>query len=106
MTDFYGIDLTKKITPSMVRDAIVECFFQAHCADSGIDEANKEGNRYYCREIVEKAFTDRGFSYENPTKQNLIEVLNGLADFSKNFRNPEIIKKHFQEMMGLIEKID
>ena len=27
----YGVDINKKVTPVMVRDAIIQCFYEAHC---------------------------------------------------------------------------
>ncbi len=27
----YGVDVTKNVTPVMVRDAIIQCFYEAHC---------------------------------------------------------------------------
>lgn len=30
MSIIYGVDTKEKITPEKVRDAIVECFYQAH----------------------------------------------------------------------------
>ena len=32
----FGIEPDEEVTPLMVRDAIVECFYEAHCADAGI----------------------------------------------------------------------
>ena len=49
-----------------VRDAMVECFFEAHCMDSGIDmDEKKEGgvNKGYCESIVKKAFDESGGDY-------------------------------------------
>lgn len=101
----YGVDVNKKITPLIVRDAIVECFFQAHCSDANVDTEDKGTNRLYCQEIVKKAFTDANADFNNPTKENILEVLNKLAKFAKNFRDQEMVQKHMEEMMKLVNKL-
>ncbi len=106
MSKIYGVDTDKPITPLMVRDAMIECFFQAHCADTEVvgEDADESVNKSYCRSIVKKAFKDSG-DFENPTKQSIMNAMENLAEFAKNFRNPEIIKKHSGEIMALIEKL-
>ncbi len=92
--------------PLMVRDAIVECFRQAHCHDSGINPDEKEVNRIYCREIVEKAFTDAGGDFQKPNKKSILGALENLKQFAKSFRDPSIIKKHYNEIMQLVNKLE
>jgi hypothetical protein len=89
----------------MVRDAITECFWNAHCKDTGIEEAEKEANRSYCKSIVEKAFTDSHGDFNNPTKESIIGCLDVLASFAKSFRDPSIIEKHYDEIMLLVSKL-
>jgi hypothetical protein len=101
----YGVNLDKPITPVVVRDAVVECFYGAHCKDSEIEMGDDETSHTYCESVVKKAFTDSGGDFENPTKESLQKALGQLAEFSKNFRNPEIIKQHFGEMMELMNKL-
>jgi hypothetical protein len=106
MTKLYGIDLDQKITPLIVRDALVNCFFKAHCEDTGVDVTEAETNKTYCKTIVVKAFEETKGNFDNPTKKDIINVMSQLAVFSKSFRNPEIIKKHAKEMMSLVKKLD
>ena len=47
----YGVDLSKKITPVMVRDAIIECFVKAH---SKILEMMKEYHEFKSEEEFEQ----------------------------------------------------
>jgi len=101
----YGIDLAKPITPLMARDALIECFFQAHCADAGLGTDSSVINREYCKDIVKKAFTDSGEDFEKPAKQSIVNVMAKLKDFSASFRDPSIIQKHAGEMMKIVEKI-
>lgn len=102
MANIFGVDTEKDYTAKDVRDAIVRCFFQAHCEDTG-DEFQEQGvDEEYCKALVEKAFADAGGNFDEPTKEDLTIVINGLADFSKNFRDEELIKKHHAEISTLI----
>jgi hypothetical protein len=100
----YGVDLDQEVTPLMVRDAIVKCFYKAHCADAQLAQA-KEMGKPYCTEIVKKAFADSGGDFEKPSKKSIIECLEKLKEFAANFRNPSIIKKHYKEIMELVSRL-
>ncbi len=102
----YGIDLDQKITPLMVRDALVNCFFEAHCKDIGLNIKEKDANKDYCKRIIVKAFDETGGNFKNPSKEDILNVMNKLAEFSKNFRNSKTIKEHSEEIMTLVEKLD
>ena len=95
----------KEITPLEVRDKIVGCFFKAHCEDAGLADGDTEVNRGYCQSIVRKAFEDTKGDFDKPTKESIINVMDQLAEFSKGFRNPEIIKKHYKNIMKLVDKM-
>lgn len=101
----YGVNLNSIITPLIARGALVECFFQAHCADAGLGTDDPVVNKEYIKDIVKKVFTDSGGNFDNPTKQSIINAMGKLQDFAANFRDPSIIKKHAGEMMKLVEKI-
>ena len=92
-------------TPLEVRDAIVGCFFKAHCEDSGLANDDLEVTRAYCQSIVRKAFGDVDGDFERPTKESITKVMDKLAEFSTGFRNPEIIKKHYDKIMLLVSKL-
>ncbi|PLX24965.1 hypothetical protein C0580_03495 [Candidatus Parcubacteria bacterium] len=100
----YGIDLDKKITPLIVRDAIVSCFFKAHCEDTGVEE-DKLTNKEYCRMIVEKSFEEVNGNFDDPSKEDIVNVVARLADFSKSFRDPKIILKHKDQIELLLSKL-
>lgn len=102
----YGITLVEPLTPLMVRDVVVNCFAQAHCEGSGIAPQDKDINREYCRQIIVKFFDKTGGDFNNPTKETIVKVLGELAEFSKNFRDQEVVKKHYQEIKELIDKLD
>lgn len=104
MTNIYGIDSKDKITPPMVRDAIIECFYQAHCSDTGL-EGSEEFNNDYCKTIVENAFEKTNGDFKNPTKETIAKVIDHLAEFSKSFRSKDIIEKHFTQIKILFNKL-
>lgn len=98
----YGVDLDSAVTPLIVRDAMIKCFYEAHCQDAGFESGTPEG---YCDEIVKKSFEDSGDDFGNPTKDSLLRAVEGLVKFSKNFRDPKIIEKHRDQILQLIEKL-
>jgi Zn-dependent oligopeptidase len=110
----YGVDPSKPVTPVMVRDAIVDCFIQAH---EEILEEMKEYHKFKSEEefeemkkvdvkiLIKSKFEAIGADFNNPTKKSIIGVMDKLADLSANFRNPEIIKKHYGEIMELVNKL-
>lgn len=102
----YGVDLESKITPEMVRDALQECFYVAHCEDTSLGEASEEEKRTYVSSFVRSAFDKVKCDYEHPTKTGIIQVMGELQKFSASFRDPEIIKKHAAEMMTLVNKLE
>ena len=101
----YGIDPSQPLTALMVRDAMIECFTEAHCINVDISLADREVSKKYCREIVHKAFADSEGDFESPSKDDLIGAMRNLAKFSKNFRNPVLVEKHYQEIMTLVDKV-
>lgn len=104
----YGVDIDKPVTPVQVRDALVVCFNEAHCADAGLDiSAQKDEalNRTYCEEIVRKMFVDTGNDFDKPTKKAIEMVIEKLADYSSHFRDKSIIEKHKTQIMQLVKKL-
>lgn len=101
----YGIDPDQSLTPLMVRDAIIECFIQAHGFGAESSPMDKDANRKYCRQIVFKAFADSEGNFDNPTKDDILGAMKNLANFSKNFRDPSVIEKHYQEIMTLVDRL-
>jgi hypothetical protein len=101
----YGVDLDKPVTPLMVRDALVECFFQAHLNDAGLGTDNVLINKDYIEGIVRKTFEDSGDDFEKPTKKSIINSMDKLKTFAANFRDQSVIKKHAGEIMELINRL-
>ena len=107
MTNVYGIDPSRPVTALMVRDAVISCFYEAHCAETGLSPDEKSpANKEYCKTIIKKAFNDTGGNFDKPDKKSILGVLDNLIEFSKNFRDPSIIEKHHKEIMALVDKLD
>ena len=111
----YGIDITKKVTPKKIRDAIIRCFFEAHCNILELaretfghpPEKKFEGmKKSHVKELVQDIFIKINRDFNNPTKEDLLLVLKNLESFAKIYRKPKIIKKHVSEIMILINKLD
>ncbi len=114
MTIIYGIDTDKQVNPSDVRDAIVECFTQAHSeALSDLENYNTSLNkpdfevmkRINVRQMIRNYFDEVGGNYENPNKDSIIKVLDKVKEFAENFRDKTTIEKHFNEISILLKKI-
>ena len=105
MTKIYGIDLDSDYNAMAVRNAMIECFYQAHCKDTEIDQGGEELTREYCTNIVKKAFADSEGDFEHPTKANILKAMGELSEFSSNFRDDEEIKKNYVKIGKLVEKL-
>ncbi len=108
----YGVDLSEEITPIQVRDAIVNCFFQAQKELMAFMEKTTELSAesiedFNVNMIIENAFEDVGGDFNNPTKETLNQVVLKLMEFAKDtFRETETIEKHAGEIKQLIDKLD
>jgi len=114
-TMIYGVDITKKVTPVMVRDAIIQCFYEAHgnildLAKDFFGDPNKEKfekmKKSHVKELIENIFEKIGENFDNPTKESLIKVVDHLKKIARIYRKPDIIIKHVSEIKQLINKID
>jgi len=111
----YGVNLSKKITPIMVRNAIIECFIQAHkeildMTDEYAEwKSEKEREKFRNLEVeltIKNAFKEAGADFNNPTKENIIRVLDKLAEFAAQFRKPDIVRKHYNEVRLILDKCE
>ncbi|MEM4268410.1 MAG: hypothetical protein QXK37_06300 [Candidatus Woesearchaeota archaeon] len=110
----YGVDISKKVTPIMVRDAIIKCFLEAH---ENVLEMMKEYQKFktkkefesmketYVRMLIKSKFNEAGGNFDKPSKEDLIKVVELLADFASRVRNQETIKNHREQIMQLIGKL-
>ena len=102
MSIIYGVDTTKEVTPEMVRDAIVKCFYLAHSEQTDMANSDSGITNKYCEQIIKKAFSETQGDFDHPTKASLLASLPWLADFSKSFRDQTVIQKHMNEIQTLI----
>lgn len=111
----YGVDLSEKITPIIVRDAIIVCFKQAHkeildMMDEYAEwKSDKERDKFRDLEIeliIRNAFKEAGVDFNNPKKEDIIKVLDNLAKFASQFRKPGIIRKHYGEIKQILDKCE
>jgi len=114
MTIIYGVDISRPAKPEDVRDAIVECFTQAHSeALADLKNYNKdvsdisfeEIKRINVRQMIRNYFDQVGGSYDKPTRDSIVNVVKKLKEFAINFRNKDVIEKHIKEIQSLIEMI-
>ena len=82
---------TEKLTPVDLREALTECFIHA------------QGSEIVGMAMLKKQFKNAGVSWENPTKDGIIEVMNLLREMATIFRDEEIIKRNYEKMMSLVE---
>lgn len=114
MTIIYGVDTDKKVRPADVRDAIVECFTQAHSEaledlknySSGLSVVEFEQlKRINVRQMVRNFFHETNGDYDHPTPESIDMVIEKLKEFAINFRDKEVVKKHFEEIQILTKKL-
>lgn len=105
MTNIYGVDTEKPVTAEQVKEAIIKCFFEAHCSQSDLDINDDSLNSDYCVQIVEKAFDETDGDFDHPSKNSLQAVIEWLADFSKSFRDQDLIKRHFGDIQKLVDRL-
>ncbi|MEI6378265.1 MAG: hypothetical protein WCO55_01270 [Candidatus Falkowbacteria bacterium] len=101
----YGVDIDAPFTASQTREALVDCLCLAHTEDAELGADTSDTARSYCADLVEKAFEETGGDFQAPTKESILKALAYLAEFAKNFRNPEIVKSHVAQVMRIIDKL-
>ena len=107
----YGVDLSKKVTPIMARDALIKCFLDAHKEvleqmkefhefrnEAEFDEMKKMNVEV----LVRKKFDEIGAPYNNPTKKQIAKVCEKVAEYANNFRKKDIVQRHYDEMKRIV----
>lgn len=114
INSIYGVNLKDDVNPLMVRDAILKCFFEAErdviiklFQKSDFETSdNIEIGKKHVEIIIKKIFEDVDGDFDNPSKENLIDVVNKCKEYACLFRNKEIIEKHANEIMILIDRLN
>ena len=111
----FGVRLDSNITPILVRDAIINCYLKAddevleeifNIREFETDEQKQKLKEDHVRVIIKKVFYDADGDFDNPTKETLIDVINGLRDFASHFRDKETIEENYNMIMKLIDKLE
>jgi len=111
----YGVDVRKDVTPVMVRDTLIQCFYKAHCNVLELaretfghppERKFEKMKKVHVKELVQDIFVKIEGDFNNPTKDNLLKVLDNLKSFASIYRMLNVIKKHVSEIMLLINKLD
>ncbi len=116
MAIIYGVNTEQPVSPEDARDALVECFTGAHKSVleqsmSGLAEEMSEKEvdafeKLNVKQMIRNFFDEVGGDYEKPAKESIIAVCDKLAEFSKSFRDQQLITKHYGEIMQLVGKIE
>jgi hypothetical protein len=111
MSIVYGVDTQKLVFATDVRDAIVNCFVIAHneilddlknYVGQISDEEFDNIKRLNTTQLIRNMFEEVNGNFEEPNKETIMRVLEKLKEFSVHFRKPEIIEKHYSEIMTLV----
>lgn len=110
----YGIREDEEVTTIKARDAIINCFFQAHksvldkmkdCTTCMNEDEFKNIEQTDIKQTIKKMFNEIDADFDNPTKKDLILVCDKLEEFSKHFRDEKEIHDHKSEIMQIIQRI-
>jgi len=111
----YGVNLNGDISPFDIRDAIIECYYQADkevlnvlfsTENFSSLEDKEKTKRHHIEVMIKKFFDDVNGDFNNPTKESLIDVINKCREFASKFREKEVIEKNYNEIMTLISRLD
>jgi hypothetical protein len=103
----------RDLGPEGARDQLVECFLSAQC------ETFRRGMKHGSEEEIDEerltetlvgavrlAFKRVGGDFDEPTKRDLIAVLDALATGAGAWGTPEdVVESHKGEMMSLLERL-
>ena len=100
----------EEITPSFVRDQLLECFQSANAEFAQVlnQAVTEEQLKSQVRAFVEGVFSQCGVSYVSPTKggiQTAISECRKNAEQMMGSRGTEIIEHHYSEMMKLVDRL-
>jgi hypothetical protein len=101
----------EEVTPLLVRNELLTCFESANreflkILHQPVDDTILKNQ---IKQFVAGSFSQCGASFDNPTKQGII---NAIGECKKNAeammgpRGREVIDHHYREMMKLVEKLN
>jgi len=109
--DCFGVDVSGDVSSFDVREAIVNCFLDAH---KNVLEGerkdvfgDKEGltEKIEVEGLIREMFEENGGDFDNPTKESLEAVVEALKVYASKFRSQKEIEKHARIIMNLIKRI-
>ena len=113
MVVIYGVDTSKPYQAADVRDALVECFTQAHkeqldalrefTTKDITDDEFENIKRIDVRQMIRSTMKDLGGNFDSPTKPLLEQTVLKLMEFASNFRDKTIVEKHSGEIKQLLD---
>ncbi len=109
----YGVNPDKKVTPVIVRDAIIKCFKEAEKEilevmrkSTDMKKSSYEKNsQFFIEHFIEERFRKIGADFNRPKKEDLKKVANELKRYALKIRDPKIVNQNHKEIMTLINKI-
>jgi len=111
----YGVNLQGTVTPHMVRDAIIQCFFEADSEvldglfnqqEFSTETEEKEVKYNHVRVFIKNLFHKTQGDFNNPTKESLTNVIDQCKQYAMMFRHKEIIQENYNKIMTLINKLE
>ncbi len=101
-----GLPNDERLSPSVARELLVDCFTVAHGpnfaetkSQLGL-ETDDGAVRESVQTIIRLAFKQTGGNFDNPTRDDLVKVVNVLAERSLGWGTPpDVVFQHHSEMM-------
>ncbi len=99
-----------QITPSFVRDQLLQCFESANREFAGVlkQPVTDEQLKQQTRTFVEGVFSRCGVSYVSPTREGMVAAISECKSNAEKMMGPqgsEIIQHHYHEMMKLVDRL-
>ena len=86
-------DSSIKVTVLEAEDEIISIFCQ------------KNGGMEFAMPIIRKQYKDAGVDFKNPTKDELIKIVDKLVEITKDLQGEVPAKEEFRDYMHIINKI-
>ena len=81
----------EEVSPMDLREALEECYIDASAEDEQM-----------ALNILKKQFREAGASWDDPTVSDIKDVMDNLADVTRQFRSEDVVEENYQKMMKLI----
>jgi len=92
-TSNYQNGIGNRVTVLEAEDEIISIFCQ------------NNGGMEFAMPIIRKQFNDAGIDFKNPTKDELIVIVDKLVNITKELQGEAAAKEEFRDYMHIINKI-